>query len=204
MDLSDQKTQITLLIVAGAIGALYLWFTYLYTPRNDRINQLETDRNELQNEIATLQIEVAKLARVEAQRNETRARWNEVLVSFPTELKEEEVLTNFTASEVVSGIYISEWTKGASRTRPLYIEQDYIVTMLGHYQELGRFIAELASKPRRISVERMKLTHPDALAAAGGAGPGAGGPAAQEDEVVITCTITTYIVRQNAVQGGGG
>ena len=95
-------------------------------------------------------------------------------------------------------------TKGPSRTRPLYIEQDYIVNMLGHYQELGRFIAELAARPRRISVERMKLTHPDALDAAGTGAPGAGSFVAQEEEVVIQCTITTYIVRQSAVQGGGG
>jgi Tfp pilus assembly protein PilO len=201
MDLSDQKTQITFLVIAGVIGALYLWFTYLYTPRNDRINELETQKNELINEIQALQIEVAKLPRVEAELAETRAHWNEVLISFPTEPREEEVFASFTEAEQTSGIYIVEMNKGASRTRPLYIEQDFVVNMVGQYQELGRFIAELGSKPRRISVERMKLTHPDALSAAGGA---ATGVSAQEDEVVITCTITTYIVRQGSVQSGGG
>jgi len=201
MDLSDQKTQITFLAIAGVIGLLYVWFTYLYTPRNDQINELETRRTELTNEIATLQIEVARLPRVEAELQETRARWNEVLISFPTEPREEEVFANFTDAEQISGVYIVEMTKGPSRTRPLYIEQDFVVNMVGHYQELGRFIAELASRPRRISVERMKLTHPDALESAGGAGTG---PSAQPDEVVIICTITTYIVREGAAQAGGG
>ena len=205
MDLSDQKTQIMLLVVVGAIVGVYVWFSYLYSPRQTRINELEGQRTELTNEIQQLQLQAARLQRVEAQLNETRQRWNQILISFPTEPKEEEIFGNLTASEQAAGLFIKQVEKGNRRARPLYIEQDYIVSMLGRSQELGRFIADLASKPRRISVERMKLTHPSALAGAGGGGGPAGavGPQAQEDEVVITCTITTYIVRQSA-QGGGG
>jgi Tfp pilus assembly protein PilO len=204
MDLSDQKTQVMLLIVLGVLGAVYAWFTYIYTPRNDRINELEGEKTTLEQDIATLEIEVAKLPRVERQLAEARERWSQVLLSFPTEPREEEVIANITNSEQISGLYVVGFTTGARRMRPLYIEQDYTVNMLGHYQELARFIASIASHRRRMSVEKIRLQHPSAVEGGTGAGiPGGagGGPSAQADEVVIVCTVTTYIVRQGG-QGG--
>jgi Tfp pilus assembly protein PilO len=202
MDLSDQKTQVMLLVVLGVLGAVYAWFTYIYTPNSDRINELEGEKTTLEQDIATLEIEVAKLPRVERQLNEVRDQWNQTLLSFPTEPREEEVIANITTSEQTAGLYVVGFTTGARRMRPLYIEQDYTVNMLGHYQELARFIASIASHRRRMSVERIRLQHPSASeGGAGIPGGGSGGPSAQEDEVVIVCTVTTYIVRQGG-QGG--
>ncbi|MFO7769486.1 MAG: type 4a pilus biogenesis protein PilO [bacterium] len=191
MDLSDQRTQIILLAVLGVLGGLYGWFTYIYSPRGEEIAQLEQQTGSLQGEIRTLQTKVDQLPEVESQLADAQALWQQTLISFPAEPREEEVLSAMSVSEQSSGVFIRSVNKGESRTRSLYIEQDYQLDMVGEYHELGRFIEDLASQPRRMSVQRIQLLHPSA-AEGGGAGP-----SPQEGEVIIRCTVTTYVVREN-------
>ncbi|MFC1544415.1 type 4a pilus biogenesis protein PilO [Gemmatimonadota bacterium] len=192
MDLSDQKTQVMLLVIAAVLGGIYVWFTYLYSPRADEISQLQSDRDQLQMDIQRLELEVARLPQVELALEQATQRWNEVLISFPNEPREEEVIANINTAEQLAGpgLYIRSLTKGARRTRPLYFEQDWTVNMVGEYAQLSRFIEHIGSMSRRMSVDRLKVTHPSALQVGSG-----GGPAPRDQEVVITCTVTTYIVR---------
>jgi len=192
VDLSDQRTQIILLAVLGGLGVLYGWFTYIYSPRAATITELEQQVGTLRGEIRTLEVKVRQLPEAEAQLAEAQALWEETLTSFPTEPREEEVLSTMSISEQSSGVFIRSVNKGPSRTRPLYIEQDYQLDMVGEYHELGRFIEDLASKPRRMSVQRIQLLHPSAQEGGSDAGP-----SPQEDEVIIRCTVTTYVVRQS-------
>lgn len=198
MDLSDQRTQIILVVCVGMIFGLYAWFTWLYTPKKEEIRTLETEISQLQDEIQNLQREADQLPDVEARLAVAQAEWAETLKSFPTESKEEEVLGNLSDSEYTAGLFITRIEKGLRRPRELYIEEDWNLTLVGRYSQLGRFISEIASKERRMSVSRMKLTHPSATEGGGGP-PGAGsegaGHAPQEDEVIISLTVTAYVVR---------
>ena len=124
---------------------------------------------------------------------DAQRQWAATLTQFPTEMKEDEVLNNIFSAERTSQLYFSGFTPGERRTQELYIEQDYQIRLLGEYRQLGRYIAELASMPRRMSVSRMQITHPAIDGSAGGA---AAGPLPTEDEIIIRLTITTYIVRE--------
>jgi len=184
----------------GALALLYLWFNYIYTPRNERIGELEGQVSELQADIRQLEITVSQLPRVEAELQALQQSWEEVLRSFPTEAREEEILGNLTISEYMAGLYITNITKGGRRSTELYIEDDYAVDLMGRYTEMESFIRELASMPRRMTVRTMQLIHPAAAGVGGAPGGaragGAAGPPPQEDEVIIRCTITTYQVRE--------
>jgi len=196
-DLSNQKNQLMLLGIMGGLGLIYVWFTYLYEPKNARMTELEGQVLTLTGEIGTLKIEVAQLPRVQAQHTELTARWDELLTAFPSEPREEEVLGSVTSSQTMAGLFITGFNKGESRRRELYIEQDYTVNLVGRYHELGVFIAQIAAKPRRMSIERMRLTHPSQRE--GGGGGGGAGPQAREDELYIVCTLRTFMVPR---QGG--
>jgi len=195
MDLSDQKTQLMLLGVLGSVGLIYVWFTYLYSPKNETIGELSGQVTELTGEVQQLEAKVGRLAATESQLQALQAQWEETLRSFPTEPKEEEVFGNLSHSEVTSGVYITSITKGDRRVRELYIEEDYSLVLMGRYSQMGEFIKELASMPRRIMVNYMQLLHPSLGGRAAG-GDGGAGPPPQEDEVVIRCTITTFQVRE--------
>jgi type IV pilus assembly protein PilO len=149
----------------------------------------------LQMDVATLRTKVNTLPRVQAQHAEVTARWNELLTSFPSELREEEVLGSVTGAQTSAGLFIIGFTKGESRRRDLYTEQDYNLSLVGRYHELGAFIARIAANPRRMSIERMRLTHPSQREGGGGGD----GPQAREDELYIVCTLRTYLVPR---QGG--
>ncbi len=192
-DLSDQKNQFLLLGILGGVGLLYVWFTYLYEPRAARIGELEEQLTALQSEIGTLRVEAAQLPRVQEQYTEVQGRWDQLLTSFPSQAREEEVLANVTSSQSRAGLFITSFNKGESRQRELYVEQDYNVNLVGRYHELGTFIAEIAAKPRRMSIERIRLTHPSQRE---GGGAGGDGPQAREDELYIVCTLRTYMVPQ--------
>jgi type IV pilus assembly protein PilO len=196
-DLSDQKNQLMLLGIMGGLGLIYVWFTYLYEPRGARITELDGQVQTLTSEIGTLRIEVAQLPKVQAQHTELTARWDELLTAFPSEPFEEEVLGNVTSAQTTAGLFITGFNKGESRRRELFTEQDYTVNLVGRYHELGVFIAQIAAKPRRMSIERMRLTHPSQRE--GGGGSGGAGPQAREDELYIVITLRTFMVPR---QGG--
>ena len=196
MDLSDQKTQLMLLGVLGFLGLIYVWFTYILTPKNEIIGELEGQVTELSSEIQRLDLKVRRLPRTEAQLETLQVQWEEILLSFPTQPKEEEVLSNLTLSEQSSGLYITGFLKGSRRVRELYVEEDYTVNMIGRYNQLESFIRKLASLPRRMAVSYMQLVHPSASTGGAGSIGGVGGQPPQEDEVVIRCTITTFQVRE--------
>jgi len=198
VDLSDQRTQIILVIVLAVLGGLYAWFTYLYTPKKEMVDELTTEISTLEDEISVLQIVADRSDDVLAELQAEQARWTEVLRSFPTSSREEQVLATLSAAEKTSGVYLLEYSGGERRGRPLYFEEDYTLRILGQYHELGRFISELASAERRMAVRRMQIQHPSAAEQSGG-GANAG-PTPTEDELIINLVVTTYVVRE---QSGG-
>ncbi len=196
MDLSDQKTQMMLLGVLAFLALIYVWYTYILTPKNVAIGELEGQVTELSMEIQRLELKVRRLPRTEEQLQALQIQWEEVLLSFPTEPKEEEVLTNLTLSEQISGLYIISTQKAGRRVLDLHIEEDYTVNMIGRYYQMESFIRKLASLPRRMAVSYMQLVHPSVGTGGIGSIGGMGGQPPQDDEVVIRCTITTFQVRE--------
>ena len=193
MDLSDQKTQIILVIVLGIAGLVYAWYTYLYTPRKEDITTLTEEITTFEGEIATFQLLANRRSEVEAQLAAAQAQWSEILLQFPTEAREQEILANMSVAEEASRLYPISFDRGERRVQDLYIEQDYSIRLLGEYSQIGRYIATLAGQPRRMSIARMQITHPTATE--GGAGGTSAGPLPTEEEVFITLTVTSYVVR---------
>lgn len=189
MDLSDQKTQLMLLGVLAGVGLLYAWFTYLYTPRNERIGELQGELQMVQGEVQALEVKVRQLPEVQSRLAEVEEQWARVLVSFPTEPREAEVFGALTTAEQRSGLFIQQISKGERRTQPLYFEQDYGLVMVGRYHQLGGFIANISNQPRRMSVQRIQLQNPAYGELLQGAAP------PQEGEVIIRCTVTVYTAR---------
>ena len=193
MDLSDQRTQIILVIVLAVAGAIYAWFTYLYSPKNEEIATLNEEIEQFELDIARFQITANQAEEVAAQLAAARQQWADILVQFPTTEKEDELLGNMSVAEGASRLYPISFERGDRRTQELYFEQDYVVRLLGEYQQVGRYIATLASLPRRISVARMQITHPSVLQDI--AGGEVAGPPPTAEEVIITLTVTSYVVR---------
>ncbi len=194
MDLSDQKTQIILVIVLAAAGAIYAWFTYIYTPKNENINLLQEEIATFEQEILTFQRTADQADEVAANLADAQRQWAATLTQFPTEMRENEILTNMALAEGNSNLFLTEFTPGERRVYELYIEQDYNIRLLGEFRQLGRYIADLASMPRRMSVSRMQITHPSAAEGAGGGG--SAGPIPTDDEIIVQLIITAYIVRE--------
>ncbi|GEM_PF-2045185 len=201
MDLSDQRTQIILVIVLAVLGGVYAWFTYIYGPKKDLVDELEAEISTLNDEIRVAQIKADQADDALAALQAAQARWAEVLRSFPTESREEQVLSTLSAAEAVAEVFVTDFQGGERRRRPLYFEEDYTIRLLGRYHELGRFISEIASAQRRMTVNRMQISHPSvAEESGGGRGGGSTGPPPTENELIINLVVTTYVVRE---QSGG-
>ena len=192
MDLSDQKTQIILVIALGVAGLVYAWFTYLYSPRKEEIETYNVNIENLEMEIARFQIEADQAEEVVVQMAAAQQRWSAILLQFPTEPKEAELHANMSLAGEASQLYQINFERGERRVQELYVEQDYSIRLLGEYRNLGRYIAVLSGQPRRVSVARMQIAHPSA--AAGVSGGATAGPLPTAEEVIITLTVTSYVV----------
>ena len=193
MDFSDQKTQIILVIILAVAGGIYAWFTYIYSPKNAEIATLQEEIATFETDIQRFQITASQADEVAANLADAQRRWAAILTQFPTEMRENEVLSNMSLAEENSNLFLTNLTPGERRVHELYIEQDYNVRLLGEFQQLGRYIADLASMPRRMSVARMQITHPSAVEGAAGGGAG---PIPTDEEIIIRLIITTYIVHE--------
>jgi len=192
VDFSDQKTQIILVIILAVAGGIYAWFTYIYSPKNVEIVAFQAEIETFENDIQRFQFTANQADEVAANLADAQRRWAAILTEFPTEIREDEILSNMSLAEGNSKLFLTNFTPGERRAHELYIEQDYNIRLLGEFQQLGRYIADLASMPRRMSVARMQITHPSA---AEGGGGGAG-PIPTNDEIIIRLIITTYIVHE--------
>lgn len=145
----DRK-QLMLLLILVAVGASAAFWFFWRDPRSQEIA-------ELRNEIDSLQARVDSARR--ALREGTIEQLRERIAGYeadlalmrrlvPTESEVPQLIDDIASRASLRGVQIAEITPLAAEQAGLFTAQQYRFIVFGHYDQVGEFLADVASLPR--------------------------------------------------------
>lgn len=195
----DSNQQAALVAIIAIVGGAYAFWTYWYTPTQEEITRMEerVERLETQNRRARV---MATQGREELEERlavyERHVEQLEELIPQSDEVPE--LLDAMALEARQTGIDLALMQPEPAQPGEFYTRRTYSMGVIGPYQDVGRFLAAIASLSRIIRPIDLEL---------------APGPAREDDagESVLTVQanfrIQTYVLpearTQSAPAGGG-
>ncbi|NNM05836.1 MAG: type 4a pilus biogenesis protein PilO [Gemmatimonadetes bacterium] len=149
---SEPKQRGALLIGILAVGLLYLFWSYWYTPKQLEVADLEAQfgqlefnnqraqiisargGTELQEKLALYERHVGQLERLIPQQEEFVALLNDI-----------------TAESRRQGVMLTSLSPEAEEVGAFYTKESYEIQVVGDFHDLGRFLGTIASLPRIVT-----------------------------------------------------
>ena len=177
-----------LLICFGTVFVIlgvFAWFTAW--PKYDRYRELKAEIETMEEKLAAMKIEAAKLPRYREKWENTKAQFALVKKKLPEEKEIPDLLTSISQSGQEVGLeFLLFQPKGETR-KDFFAEIPVAIEVKGGYHNLGQFLAKVASLPRVVNIKDLKLV-----------------PRGDSAILKTTCTAVTYrFVDKPAGKKGG-
>lgn len=152
-----QKLLLGVLLV-GALG--YLGFQYVYTPRAQEIQRLETRLQTLQvqNRTARTLTENNAEATVQRQLAEYRDQLAQVEALIPSSEELPDLLDAISTEAQRTGVELSLIQPSGATAEDFYTRRTYDLAVLGSYHQIGEFLTRIGSLPRIITPTDVNLS----------------------------------------------
>jgi type IV pilus assembly protein PilO len=155
----DRQSQVMLLITAAMLGLGYAFWTYWAQPTNQQIHQVQAETDSLQAIIDRAKADLAS-GTVEDLRRKVeayRALLGVMRRLVPEKNEVPALIDDISTKAKVRGVTIG-------RIEPLPVEPaqpfdayKYRLEIIGHYDQLGEFLSDIASLPRIIVPQDVTL-----------------------------------------------
>ncbi|NOZ67665.1 MAG: type 4a pilus biogenesis protein PilO [Deferribacteres bacterium] len=137
-----------------------LFVFFIYMPRNEEIERLNTKIVKLDKEIISAEAKIRKLDALREENRLLKRRLARLKEQLPEEKEVSELLKQISELGLKSGLKILLWKPGARKTQPagLYVEIPVSVEVLAEYHKLGVFFSHISRLPRLVNISDMKLS----------------------------------------------
>lgn len=144
----------TVLICLTILG-VGIW--YFVLPKQDDLEQVRQQEQELRQEFETKQEKVANLDAYRAQLAEMEKRFGELLRQLPSQTEVPSLLNDISQTRLSSGLEEELFKPRPEVKRDFYavLPNDLVVT--GSYHELGTFVSGVAALPRIVTLEDVSI-----------------------------------------------
>lgn len=174
-------------LVTLAVACLVMLAGYWYwvSPKLDALDGLKSQELELRQHLVRRANQVAALPRVREQVDILQARYQQVVEQLPEEDELSSLLASVNDIGVRNGLEFQriEWASRAEH--PLYFELPLNINVVGHYEDIGRFAADIAQLPRIVSLKDIDLRWSKP----------------QQDLLLLKVSATTYRFKAPPVEG---
>ena len=154
----EQSKQIALLVAILALGALYAFYTYWYTPRVTEVETLESRLTQLETRNRQAQVVATRRGPDLDERLAVYERHVERLEQLIPGREEVPALMNSLTMEAQrAGVDLTGLNPEAAEPGELYTLQSYDVSVVGDYHNVGRFLTTVASLPRIVTTVDMAI-----------------------------------------------
>jgi len=196
LNTSDPKFQKAALIIIFVLGACYGYFTYIYGPKVEKIEKVDSELKKVEQSVATARAVVQVADTVLLQQELTKRQGELAMVEklLPSKENLSELLEVVVRLGNQAGVDFALFEPQTPIQHEIYQEQPYKVTLRGGFYQTAQFLAEVAGlgqiiKPMGLSLVRDTRD---------GAGP--------KETLTAELTLTTYLMipaqKQVSAQGG--
>ncbi|PSW11883.1 fimbrial protein [Photobacterium rosenbergii] len=143
------------LVVACLIMAAGYW--YWTSSQLDTLDHLKSQEHELRQQLIRRASQVAALPKVREQVEMLQERYHQVVEQLPEEDELSSLLASVNDIGVSNGLEFHRIEWAARIEHPLYFELPLNINVQGHYEDIGRFAADIARLPRIVSLKDIDL-----------------------------------------------
>lgn len=164
---------------ATALLTIGAFFFLSYSPKSEKIQNLQAKQGRLEQEIKKVAAYAAKVETYRAEMKEVEARLYEASAVLPQQKEIPSLLTNITALAINSGLDLLSFRPGGERPKDFYAEIPFSISVKGSYHTVGYYLYQLSKLPRIVAVNNISL----------------GGASLKEGEMLLSSTISLVTYR---------
>jgi len=150
-----QKIVLGVLGLATIVAAAYF---LVLSPLEIKVDQLRTQNESLQRELAQARRIAADLVRFRVEVAALEAKVNNLKDKLPTEREMPTFYRTMSDAGIQAGLGVSLFQPREGVTKDYYVEVPITVNAEGSYHQFGDFLERVARLPRVVSVREMKLS----------------------------------------------
>ncbi|MGD0584421.1 MAG: type 4a pilus biogenesis protein PilO [Oryzomonas sp.] len=150
------KQKILILAIALGIEAAALFYSF-YLPEYNKLNGLNAELTNLQNEIDEKTRIAKNLPRLQREYDQLNMELAQALTELPNSKEIPTLLTNITALGKNAGLDFLVFRPKAETAKDFYAEVPVDITVFGSYYSVANFFAAVANLPRIVNIANVSF-----------------------------------------------
>ncbi len=153
------RTKVVITVLLLLVPMVLFYFTY-YQPKEKQIEQLESRRTTLSEELAEVKKRAADLAKFEKELAEAEELYQQAAVLLPKEKEIPQLLRDISALGRNANLDFLTFTPLADIPRDFYAEIPVTINVRGPYHNVGYFFDQVSKLERIVSVSNVRMSAP--------------------------------------------
>jgi type IV pilus assembly protein PilO len=156
----DQRSQIMLLLVAAALLGGYLYWTRAHQPTIARIREANTEADSLERIVAAAKADLASGSTADLQRRVEAYQGSLELMRrlVPDKNEVPTLIDDISTKAKVRGVTLGKIQPLSPDPGQPFDTYRYRLEVYGHYDQLGEYLADIASLPRIVVPQEVTLS----------------------------------------------
>jgi len=156
---ADQRSQVMLLATIGAVALGYAFWNYYYQPTSQQIAATKVQIDSLQRVLDDVKRDLAKgtVEDLRAKVEQYRSLVGLMRRLVPEQNEVPALIDDFSTKAKVRGVTINRIDPQPVEPGPMFDTYRYRLEILGHYDQLGEYLADIASLPRVVVPQDLSI-----------------------------------------------
>ena len=157
---ADQRSQIMLLLVVGALAGGYFFWTKKHTPDVEQINAANAEADSLERIVAAAKADLANGSIEDLRRRVEEYQGSLELMRrlVPERNEVPTLIDDISTKAKVRGVTLGKIQPLSPDRGQPFDTYRYRLEVYGHYDQIGEYIADIASLPRIVVPQEVTLT----------------------------------------------
>lgn len=148
-----------ILISAAIFGLIAGGFIYfLYWPKYENINRLNTELDKLEKKLETAKRNAADLEKFQAKMREAESQFQMAMKKLPEKEEIPSLLASISNSGQQVGLEFLLFEPKPEKKKEFYAEIPVVMNVVGDYHNTALFFDQVARLPRIVTIENIQMT----------------------------------------------
>ena len=144
-----------IILLCGVLG--FLGYRFLIQPKVLELNGVKEEETRLRSEFETKQQKVAALDAYRAQLEEMQKSFGAMLRQLPNKLEVANLLNDLSQTRVAAGLEEELFQPQPEQAKEFYAELPISMQTVGSYHQMGAFASGIATLPRIVTLNDVKI-----------------------------------------------